>query len=105
MQVVEERPEEDDSTVYKGISASVMITSPTHSQMESQTKHPNIHLERHRSMDYEDEKDLNYLNPKEVQERIHDKFSSFNLVRGQILDLNSRQRRFSDVNNHDKIHF
>jgi len=103
MQVVEERPEEDDSTVYKGISASVMITSPTHSQMDLQTKHPNILLERHRSQDFEDEKDIDYLNSKEVHGKIHDKFNSFNLVRGHTED--NRARRFSDVNNYDKIYF
>ena len=31
MHVVEEKPEEDDSTVYKGIGASVILTSPTNS--------------------------------------------------------------------------
>jgi hypothetical protein len=35
MQVVEEKPEEDDSTVYKGIGASVFLNSPTHSNMEN----------------------------------------------------------------------
>jgi hypothetical protein len=33
MQVVEEKPEEDDLTVYKEIVASVFLTSPTHSNM------------------------------------------------------------------------
>ena len=103
MQVVEEKPEEDDSTVYKGIGASVFLTSPTHSNMENQLKQlPNI-VERHRSADYpDDDKDTNYLNVEES--KIQDKSGSFNVTRIPSGDV-VRGRRFSDIYTHEDDNF
>ena len=90
-------------TVYKGIGASIFLTSPTHSNIENQLKQlPNI-VERHRSADYpDDDKDINYLNMEES--KIQDKSGSFNVTRIASGDF-VRGRRFSVFDKHDDAYF